>query len=86
MTFETGRATVADPSAVVSRDAFADFVQAALLDYEKRGHAEWENATLERFLDALGAVARSCPLEAHDSQSATWRLFAEMLVAATGYE
>ena len=42
---------------------------------------EWENHTLERFLEALAGY-----LGDQQPQSAEWSLFAEALVAATGYE
>lgn len=44
---------------------------------------KWENPTLERFLDALGAL-----LEQSDraAEGPTWHHVAEFLVGATGYE
>jgi hypothetical protein len=55
--YETGRNTTVDPSEVISRDDFADFFRAVLQDYEGAGPAEWENTTLDRFLEALMAFS-----------------------------
>lgn len=42
----------------------------------------WENQSLERFLDALAAC-----LDAQEPAAApTWKLLAETLVKASGYE
>lgn len=86
VTFETGRSTAADPSDVVSRDDFAEFVAAILAEWRTSGATEWENPTLDRFLDALAAFALGRVAEQAGQETATWRLFAEMLAAATGYE
>jgi hypothetical protein len=87
MAYETGRPTVADPSTVTNRDEFGAFVEAVLADYLDLGRAEWENATVERLLDALSAFATTRVVTVIDDQEApSWRLFAEMLHAATGYE
>lgn len=84
--YETGRATTADPSEVNSRDDFADFLQAVLQDYEDTGRTEWENGTLDRLLDALTAFSSARVNGQGDQESPSWKLFAEMIVAATGYE
>jgi hypothetical protein len=88
MTFETGRATTADPSSVRSRDDFAAFVETALADFTSGGADAWENGSLERFLDALAAVsnARTVDRGTSSQEAATWQLFAALLAAATGYE
>ena len=47
--------------------------------------AEWENATLSRFFEALSAV----PGDGHEDDKyaePSWAPFASALVAATGYE
>lgn len=85
--------------AAVSRDDLQDVaspadvaqVVARMLDDLRAHPAEWENATLERFLDALSHCLAAQPqLYANLGQqypsTAEWRLFAEALVAATGYE
>jgi len=84
--YETGRATTVDPSGVSSRDDFADLLQAVLQDYEGGGKLEWEKATLDRFLDGLTAFSWARVAGQADQETPTWRLFAEMIVAATGYE
>ena len=87
MDFETGRPTNADTSTVSSRDELAGFVEAVLADFRLGGgEAEWENATLDRFLAALAAIAGARLVDAEDQEAASWWLFAEMIAAATGYE
>lgn len=86
MDFETGRSTTADPSEVSSRDDFGDFIAAVLVDYLATGRTEWENPTTERLLDALAAFAHARVEDEGDREAPTWRLFAEMVVVATGYE
>lgn len=86
MTYETGRATHAESAGVSNRDDFAAFMRAVLWDYRAGGEAEWENGTLGRFLDALAAFASARVAEHDGQETPTWRLFAEMIVAATGYE
>ena len=72
---------------MTTRDEFGAFVEAVLADYLGLGRAEWENTTVERLLDALSAFATARVVTVIDDQEApSWRLFAEMLHAATGYE
>jgi|tagenome__1003787_1003787.scaffolds.fasta_scaffold16169560_1 hypothetical protein len=86
--YDTGRITSADPSTVRTRDDLAQFVGAMLRDYEAAGSTEWENGTLERFLDALEAFAGARVVDHPDEEQErpSWRLFAEILATATGYE
>jgi hypothetical protein len=88
MNYETGRATHVDSSNVETRDDFARFLSAVLADFRATGEADWENGTLDRFLDGLSAFAAARVVEAQepDQEQASWRLFAEILLAATGYE
>ena len=87
VSFETGRSTTADPSTVTDRDSFADFLEVVLGDFRLgRGESEWENSTLDGFLEALAAFAEGRVNSQADQDEANWRLFAEMIVAATGYE
>lgn len=88
MSFETGRATNVDPSTVTTRDDLARFLSAVLADFRSTGEAEWENGTLERFLDGLSAYASTRVVDAPkiDQEQASWRSFAEIVRAATGYE
>jgi hypothetical protein len=76
------------PSNVETRDDFARFVSAVLADFRSAGAAEWENGTLDRFLDGLSAFADARVAEAQelDQEQASWRVFAEIVRAATGYE
>jgi hypothetical protein len=86
--YDTGRFTTADASPVGTREGLSEFVGAMLGDFRSSGGDEWENRTLEDFLDALeacvGARLVTEPAEAQEQPS--WRAFAEILRAATGYE
>ena len=64
MNYETGRATHVDSSNVETRDDFARFLSAVLADFRSTGEAEWENGTLDRFLDGLPAFAAARVIEA----------------------
>ena len=60
-------------------------------DLAGRGSREWENPTLDRFLEALEAVLDGLPGHlTHQGKAAAaqpdWALLAHILVAATGYE
>lgn len=89
--YETGRfANAGDLSQVSSHTDVAQVAERMLADL--RDHpAEWENPTLERFLDALAASLEGLPgLYANRGEpfpeSPTWKIFAEALVMASGYE
>lgn len=85
--YETGRSTTADPSSVTDRDSFGDFLEVVLGDLRLGGgESEWENSTLANFLEALATFAEARVIGRADQEEASWQLFAEMIVAATGYE
>ena len=87
MDYETGRSTTADPTSVTDRDSFGDFIEVVLGDLRLGGGAsEWENSDLDAFLEALAAFAEARVIGRTDQDEPSWRLFAEMIVAATGYE
>lgn len=86
MTFETGRTTTADPSGVTDRDSFAAFLEDVLGDFESGGEVEWENGTLARFLDAFAAFASARVVDEVGQEAPSWRLFADIVATATGYE
>ncbi len=75
---------------VVRHRDVAQVVEAMLADL--RAHpGDWENATLDRYLDALAALIDSVDsLLVNRGQKPpnrpNWRLVAELLVGATGYE
>jgi hypothetical protein len=76
-----GVRTPADVGRIVER------MRADLLEHPD----EWENSTLERFLDALAAFLETRSRNRSDLgeevlMGPAWTLFAESLVAATGYE
>ena len=84
----TGRSTHVEPEPSSTRDEFADFVLGVLADFEESGNIEWENNTLGRFLDGLSAfaLARVNGRSEEEQERPSWNLFAELIVAATGYE
>ncbi|MFI6262851.1 hypothetical protein [Micromonospora sp. NPDC051006] len=91
MSYDTGRgAEVTDLDQVTSRPDVARVVDEMLNDLREHP-GEWENATLERFLDALSASLDALPqLYANRGETLlvqpTWKIFAEALVMASGYE
>lgn len=74
-----------------SRAEFVQFVHLLLEDFRTSGQ-EWENNTLESFLEAL--MASAADLDGYyqnfkinvDADKPSWRVFAEMLHAARVYE
>lgn len=90
--YRTGRAAhVSDLSEVRSPTDVLRVVGEMTADLESGGAAEWENGTLERFLEAYGGylddlgghfAKRGKPTSAQPD----WRLLATLLVAASGYE
>ncbi|MGW5355879.1 DUF7660 family protein [Streptomyces sp. NPDC004031] len=70
---------------VRSREDLARYVGELLADYRRRGDT-WENATLERFLDALAACLGAHGREASADTPAEWGYLAFVLGAATVYE
>ena len=60
-------------------------------DLAGRGSQEWENPTLDRFLEALEAVLNGLPCRSAwqgkaEPAQPDWALLADILVAATGHE
>jgi hypothetical protein len=75
---------------VQSKTDLAGFVQALALDFLAHQH-EWENITLERYLEALArwladsdAYYKNQGLDVPSTPS--WKNVAEMLIAAKSYE
>jgi hypothetical protein len=89
--YDTGRfADVGDVSTVTTITDAADVVQRMLGDLLTHPD-EWENLTLEHFLEALAASLEGIPqLYANRGEQfpkePTWRVLAEVLVMASGYE
>lgn len=67
---------------VSSLGDFAQVVAHMQADFLGSGAAEWENADLGSFLEALAAVATDWPGSAEPS----WSVFAQILITATAYE
>ena len=89
--YDTGRFAEVDNLDQVSSHVDAARIVSQMLNDLRTHPDDWENPTLERFLEALAASLESLPGNyAHrDEQSPaqpSWKLFAEMLVKASGYE
>ena len=83
--YESGRFADVTPTqvaAVRSSNDFAALVQRMREDLLGTGQTEWENPTLERFLEALAAVAG----DRGSDRRLTWSDLADLLVTASGYE
>jgi hypothetical protein len=89
--YDSGRhAETSDLDQVASLADVARIVDEMLIDLEAHP-GEWENATLERFLDALSRSLNGLPQLYRNfgetfPDPPTWKLFAEALVMATVYE
>jgi hypothetical protein len=89
--YDTGRfAEVTGLEHVATHTDVVAIVEQMLADL-KAHPDEWENGTLERFLDALAASLDALPpLHANRGEDMpdqpTWKTIAEVLVMATGYE
>ncbi len=90
--WQTGRfAHVSDAGQVASREDVEGVVAQMRADLAGRGSQEWENPTLDRFLEALEAVLDALPGQLAlqgkaEAAQPDWALLAHILVAATGYE
>jgi hypothetical protein len=75
---------------VASREDFVKFVEYLNHDYQQK-RDEWGNKTLEQFLGGLSGFANDMVGyyknmgEVVDVERITWRMAAEMLLAATVY-
>lgn len=84
--FDTGRfADVDGLRQVASAGDAAVVVEQMLADLQSHP-TEWENPTLDRFLDALTGCLEAEAAAAGERRGLTWKLFAELLVKASGYE
>jgi len=77
-------------SSVSSKDDLADFIEALKDDFVKNS-AEWENPTVDKFLEAMAAWVRSMDNYYRNTGktsvvSPTWSVFADILSAAKIYE
>jgi hypothetical protein len=79
---EAGRFASVDPSRVVTQHDAALLVE-TIVDDLRQHPDEWENHTLERFLDALAASLTSGP---NWPEHPSWQVLAEALTMASGYE
>lgn len=88
--YETGRfAQVTGVDQVHTHTDVARVVAQMLTDLQAHPTA-WENHTLDRFLEALAASLRDLPgLYANrgdEFPDTDWKIFAEALIMASGYE
>jgi len=90
--WQTGRLAHVDRAGPAASRQDAQRVIAQMrADLAGRGSQEWENPTLDRFLEAFEAVLDGLPGrlawqgKAEPAQP-DWALLADILVAATGYE
>ncbi|MEU8214462.1 hypothetical protein AB0C47_01660 [Micromonospora taraxaci] len=89
--YGTGRsAEVGELDRIASAVDVARVVEEMLSDLRQHPD-QWENSTLERFLDALSASLSALPsLYANEGEGLpeqpSWKLLAEVLVMASGYE
>ena len=80
-----------DPLSVRSREDLSAFVGELLADLQ-RSPGEWEDATLDRYLEALSAYLHDLPGWCRNvapdvnPEEAAWRLFAVALAGAAVYE
>ena len=78
-----------DPKEIKSRAHFVAFVAELETDLKSRPD-QWENLTLETFLEALGAWAEGIRLGVHAPASLdrpeAWSLAATLLLAGRSYE
>lgn len=89
--YETGRFAEVTGLEQVTTPADAAGIVEQMLHDHRRHPSEWENNTLERFLEALSASLDALPsLHANRGEpmpdQPTWKLLAETLVKASGYE
>ena len=91
MTMATAHPTLAERvEAIRTREDFAAFVRDLLADL--RAHPEhWENATLDRYLDALAAWVEDMDSWARNNDQAVpvqpgWKQIGQALLAASLYE
>ncbi len=80
-----------DPMTVASRRAFADYVNRLREDLIA-SPMDWENVTLDSFLEALSAYAEDVPGYLNNAKvslsadAPSWQLFALILGGASRYE
>lgn len=89
--YDTGRFAEVDGLGQVSSHADAARIVVQMLDDPRAHPTEWENPTLERFLDAPAGRQEGLPgLYANRGEQfptqPTWKLLTEALVSASGYE
>ena len=76
---------------IQSRQAFIAFLQQLHQDY-LANRQDWENDSLDKFLEALASYAQEIPgyyqnmRQDTDADIASWQVFADMLLGAKVYE
>jgi hypothetical protein len=80
-----------DDTPINSREAFVQFLHLIHKDLLSNPQ-EWENTTLESFLEAMGAYAQDIDgyyrnmKPDRDADKASWQTFADIIRGATMYE
>jgi hypothetical protein len=88
--YETGRAAEVDTSRATSREDVVNVVRAMATDL--RNHKDdWQNASLDTYLDALASSIEEVDEIYPDRgevvpDQPSWQLVAQLLVMASGYE
>lgn len=75
---------------VNSKESFLKFISALIKDYQNN-QTEWENVTIDNYLDALAAWTADMDgyykhMKTPIPENIDWKLFAHMLMAASVYE
>lgn len=89
--YDTGRAANVDVEQVATHSDLVLMLERMHADFTDSGKDEWENPTLDRYLDALAAFAEALPAVYANQgepmpEQPTWGLVALLLAGATGYE
>ena len=71
------------PQSVTSKTEFIQFV-AELRQDLAQNPTEWENPTLERFLEAMAAWLQDT--RQRPAEDLSWHFLAQLLIAASSYE
>ena len=88
--YETGRPAEVDTKEIATREEAVGVIMAMLNDLRKH-RDDWQNASLEDFLEALAASMEDLDQTYAERgeklpDQPTWQMVANLLVAASGHE
>lgn len=88
--YETGRPAEVDTKEITTRDEAVGVIMAMLNDLRKH-RDDWQNASLEDYLEALAASIEDLDQTYAERgeklpDQPSWQMVADLLVAATGHE